>query len=202
MSLVTFDKSYNEKGFKRIAGMDEAGRGPLAGPVVCALVIMPLDDDLIIEGVNDSKKLTEKKREELYELIMQRAIKTSVQLVDNDTIDIVNILNATRLAMNHCINDCILDFDYLLCDYITGIDVPNKFEAIVKGDATSYNIACASIVAKVTRDRLVREYDKLYPNFSFSKHKGYGTKQHIEELKKFGATEIHRKTFIKNFVAN
>jgi len=113
---------------------------------------------------------------------------------------LINILNATRLGMNNCIEACKNDFDLLLCDYITGLNEPSNFEAIVKGDAQSYNIACASIVAKVYRDRLIREYDKLYPNFTFSKHKGYGTKKHIEELQTYGPTEVHRKTFIGHFV--
>lgn len=200
MNLVEFDKCYNAKGFMRIAGMDEAGRGPLAGPVVCAMVVMPLGDEDIIQGVNDSKKLSEKKRESLYEEIIKKAIKYEVQIVDNSIIDSINILNATRLGMNTCIMNMAGQYDYLLCDYITGLNVKDNFEAIVKGDATSYNIACASIVAKVTRDRIVRKYDEIYPNFHFSKHKGYGTKEHIEELKANGATDVHRKTFIKNFV--
>ena len=200
MGLVDFDRQYLSEKVRKIAGMDEAGRGPLAGPVVSALVVMPLDDKNLIEGINDSKKLSEKKREELYEIIMQKAIKVEVQQVDNETIDTINILNATRLAMNNCIERAKDDYDYLLCDYITGINASSNFEAIVKGDAQSYSIACASIVAKVTRDRIVRTYDKLYPNFSFSKHKGYGTKQHIEELQKYGATDVHRRTFIKHFV--
>ena len=200
MSLVDFDRKYLSNKVKKIAGMDEAGRGPLAGPVVTALVVMPLDDASIIDGVNDSKKLSEKKREELYEVIMQRALKVEVQQVDNETIDIINILEATRLGMNTCIENAKNDFDFLLCDYITGLKRIENFEAIVKGDAQSYSIACASIVAKVTRDRIVREYEKMYPNFSFASHKGYGTKKHIEELKKFGPTDVHRRTFIKHFV--
>lgn len=200
MGLVDFDKNYVNKGYKRIAGMDEAGRGPLAGPVVCALVVMPLDSEDIIDGINDSKKLSEKKREELYEIIMKKASHVCVMQVDNNVIDTINILNATRMGMNNLIDESIDKFDFLLSDYITGLKKLDNFEAIVKGDAQSYNIACASIVAKVTRDRLVRTYDAIYPNFSFSKHKGYGTKQHIKELKEFGPTNVHRKSFIKNFV--
>lgn len=200
MDLVEFDKSYEAKGYKRIAGMDEAGRGPLAGPVVCAMVVMPLYEGSIIAGVNDSKKLSEKKREALYEEIVQKAIKYEVQIIDNSIIDTLNILNATRLGMNTCVNNMAGQYDYLLCDYITGLEVKENFEAIVKGDATSYSIACASIIAKVTRDRIVRKYDELYPAFHFSKHKGYGTKEHIKELQENGPTEVHRKTFIKHFV--
>lgn len=198
--MLNFEKEYTQKGYKVIAGMDEAGRGPLAGPVVCACAIMPLDSDKIIEGVNDSKKLTPKKRDELYEKIKDTAVYYSIQEVDNKTIDKINILNATRFGMQNCVKNLKVKPDFVLIDYIVGLelDVPNI--PIVKGDAKSYSIACASILAKVYRDRLMEELDKKYPNYNFKKHKGYGTKEHIENLKKFGKCDIHRDTFIKHFI--
>ena len=198
--MLNFENEYILKGYNVIAGMDEAGRGPLAGPVVCACAIMPLDSDKIIEGVNDSKKLTPKKRDELYEKIKNTAICYSIQEVDNKTIDKINILNATRLGMQNCVKNLKVKPDFVLIDYIVGLelDVPNI--PIVKGDAKSYSIACASILAKVYRDRLMEELDNKYPEYNFKKHKGYGTKEHIENLKKFGKCEIHRNTFIKHFI--
>ena len=200
--MLQFEHEYAKKGYKIIAGMDEAGRGPLAGPVVCACVIMPLDNDKIIQGVNDSKKLTPKKRDELYEKIKNTAICYSIQEVDNKTIDKINILNATRLGMQNCVKNLKVKPDFVLIDYIVGLelDVPNI--PIVKGDAKSYSIACASILAKVYRDRLMGELDKKYPEYNFKKHKGYGTKEHIENLKKFGKCEIHIDTFIKHFIGD
>lgn len=198
--MLNFENEYTLKGYNVIAGMDEAGRGPLAGPVVCACAIMPLDSDKIIEGVNDSKKLTPKKRDELYEKIKNTAICYSIQEVDNKTIDKINILNATRLGMQNCVKNLKVKPDFVLIDYIVGLelDVPNI--PIVKGDAKSYSIACASILAKVYRDRLMEELDNKYPEYNFKKHKGYGTKEHIDNLKKFGKCEIHRNTFIKHFI--
>lgn len=200
--MLQFENEYTKKGYKIIAGMDEAGRGPLAGPVVCACAIMPLGSDKIIDGVNDSKKLTPKKRDELYEKIKNTAICYSIQEVDNKTIDKVNILNATRLCMQNCVKTLKVTPDFVLIDYIVGLelDVPNI--PIIKGDAKSYSIACASILAKVYRDRLMEELDKKYPEYDFKKHKGYGTKEHIENLKKFGKCEIHRDTFIKHFIGD
>ena len=198
--MLNFENNYTLKGYNVIAGMDEAGRGPLAGPVVCACAIMPLNSDKIIEGVNDSKKLTPKKRDELYEKIKDTAVCYSIQEVDNKTIDKINILNATRLGMQNCVKNLKVKPDFVLIDYIVGLelDVPNI--PIVKGDAKSYSIACASILAKVYRDRLMEELDNKYPEYNFKKHKGYGTKEHIENLKKFGKCEIHRNTFIKHFI--
>ncbi len=198
--MLNFENEYTLKGYNVIAGMDEAGRGPLAGPVVCACAIMPLNSDKIIEGVNDSKKLTPKKRDELYEKIKDTAVCYSIQEVDNKTIDKINILNATRLGMQNCVKNLKVKPDFVLIDYIVGLelDVPNI--PIVKGDAKSYSIACASILAKVYRDRLMEELDNKYPEYNFKKHKGYGTKEHIENLKKFGKCEIHRNTFIKHFI--
>ncbi|MBR1925270.1 MAG: ribonuclease HII [Clostridia bacterium] len=196
--MFDYENKYKNLGYNFIAGMDEAGRGPLAGPVACAAVIMPLDD--IIEGVNDSKKLTEKKREGLFDKIIEKAIAFKVVFVDEKTIDEINILEATKKGMEECIKGLFVKPDFVLVDAVRGlkIDVPNL--PIIHGDALSYNIACASILAKVSRDRLMVELDKDYPEYNFKKHKGYGTKEHIENLKKFGKCPIHRNTFIKHFV--
>ena len=198
--LVSYDKTYQQKGYLAICGIDEAGRGPLAGPVVVAAAIMPLDDDKIIDGVNDSKKLSEKKREKLFDQIVSTAIAYHIEVVDNLVIDQINILNATKLAMNNCIK--ALDFaDLVLIDAVKPSD-DKRIVSIIKGDATSYNIAAASILAKVTRDRLMMEMDQKYPEYCFAKHKGYGTALHISLLKQHGPSEIHRRTFIKNFFSD
>ena len=199
-NMFTYENEYIQKGYSLIAGMDEAGRGPLAGPVVCACVIMPLDKNSIILGVDDSKKLTAKKREQLFEQIKQTAICYSIYEVDNKTIDQINVLNATRLCMQNCVKNLSIVPDFVLVDYITGLDLPVPNIAIVKGDAKSYSIACASILAKVYRDKLMDKMHEKYPNYNFKKHKGYGTKEHIANLQKFGKCEIHRDTFIKNFI--
>lgn len=196
--MHNFDKEFNAK---LVAGIDEAGRGPLAGPVVCAIAVMPLDEDMIIEGVNDSKKLTEKKRELLFDKIIEKALDYSIVEVSHSTIDEINILNATKLGMQKCIDNLKVDSDLILVDAVK-FETDKKIESIIKGDAKSYNIACASILAKVYRDRLMKEYHKIYPNYNFEKHKGYGTKEHIENLKKYGKCEIHRNSFIKNFTAS
>ena len=196
--MFDYENKYKSLGYKLIAGMDEAGRGPLAGPVACAAVIMPLDS--IIEGVNDSKKLTEKKREELFDKIIEKAIAFKVVFVDNQTIDEINILEATKQGMEECINGLYVKPDYVLVDAVRGLKIDVPYLPIIHGDALSYNIACASILAKVSRDRLMVELDKDYPEYNFKKHKGYGTKEHIENLKKFGKCPIHRNTFIKHFV--
>ncbi len=200
MSMFEFEQQYLDKGCKSIAGMDEAGRGPLAGPVVCAIVIMPLDKESIIEGVDDSKKLSEKKREVLYDKIISTALYYSVQFVDEKVIDEINILQATKKGMVECIKGLKIKPDIVLVDAVDKLNVDVPCLPIIKGDALSYSIAAASILAKVSRDRLMREYAKQYQNFDFAKHKGYGTKQHISELKTFGATSIHRKTFITHFI--
>ena len=196
--MFDYENKYKSLGYKFIAGMDEAGRGPLAGPVACAAVIMPLDD--IIEGVDDSKKLTEKKRELLFDKIMEKAIAFKVVFIDNQTIDKINILEATKQGMEECINGLYVKPDYVLVDAVRGLKIDVPYLPIIHGDALSYNIACASILAKVSRDRLMVELDKDYPEYNFKKHKGYGTKEHIENLKKFGKCPIHRNTFIKHFV--
>ncbi len=194
--MFDYERELTGKGYKFIAGVDEAGRGPLAGPVVVAAVIMPLND--VIDGVNDSKKLTAKKRDDLYEKILTKAVEYKVAVISHKTIDEINILNATKQGMLQCING-LSKKDYVLIDAVkTDCDVPSL--SIIHGDALSYNIAAASIIAKVTRDRLMCELDKQYPQYNFSKHKGYGTADHIRLLKQYGPCEIHRRSFIKNFV--
>ena len=198
--MFEFEKQFLEKGYKTIAGIDEAGRGPLAGPVCVACVIMPLEDDKIIEGINDSKKLTEKKRNELFDKIINTAIAYDIQFVDENVIDEINILKATKKGMSFCINNLKVTPDVVLVDAVKGLETKVECFSIIKGDAKSYSIAAASILAKVSRDRLMLEYDKIYPEYGFAKHKGYGTKTHIEALKKYGKCKIHRESFIKNFM--
>lgn len=183
-----------------ICGVDEAGRGPLCGPVSVAAVIMP--KGLIIDGVNDSKKLTEKKREELFDVIIKNAISYSIVFEDEKTIDEINILNATLQAMNKAINNLNPKADFALIDgnRNKGIEIPNK--TVVKGDSKSHSIACASILAKVARDRLLIEYDKKYPEYGFKNHKGYGTKAHYEAIEEYGILPIHRKSFLKKYFEN
>ena len=190
--LLAFEKELYNEGFEFICGTDEAGRGPLAGPVVAAAVILP--KNMIIEGVNDSKQLTEKKRNELFDIIYEKALAVGVAFVDNKKIDEINILEASRLAMMEAIKKLEIKPQYVLSDAMKmNIDVPVK--PIIKGDALSINIAAASIIAKVTRDRFMDEMDLKYPNYGFKRHKGYPTKDHIEAIKKYGVTPIHRLTF-------
>ncbi len=196
MKMLDYELEQLSCGARLIAGIDEAGRGPLAGPVVVAGVIMPLDD--LIEGVDDSKKLSAKKRDVLYDLIIKKALDVQVAVIDNVTIDEINILNATKKGMLQCING-FENVDVALIDAVK-INAKVPTVSIVHGDALSYSIASASIVAKVTRDRMMMEYDRLYPQYNFAKHKGYGTKYHIEQLQKYGPCPIHRKTFIGHFV--
>ena len=196
---LVFEREMLAQGAEFIGGMDEAGRGPLAGPVVAAAVIMPLD--CVIEGVDDSKQVSEKKRERLYDEIVEKAIAYKICLVDEKTIDEINILNATKKAMTECVQGLSVRPDVVLVDAVKlALEVPTK--AIIKGDALSYSIAAASILAKVYRDRLMREYDKQYPQYGFAKHKGYGTKDHIEAIRTYGPCPIHRRTFITHFVDN
>ena len=194
--MLDYEKKFNNV---LIDCIDEAGRGPLAGPVVCACVIMPFEDDKIIEGINDSKKLTEKKRGELEILIKERAIAYSVVEIDEKVIDEINILNATKLGMKKALESLNIVPDIVLIDAVK-INTEIKQENIIKGDSLSYNIAAASILAKVHRDRLMLELDKKYPEYAFAKHKGYGTALHIECLKKFGKCPIHRESFIKKII--
>lgn len=193
---VEFDKGYVSDAVKFIAGVDEVGRGPLAGPVVCAAVIMPLDD--IVEGINDSKKLSEKKRESLDAAIREKAIALSIAEISAEEIDEINILEATLKCMKVAAEGLSVKPDLLLVDALKP-DVAFKTKGIIKGDAKSYNIGAASIVAKVYRDNLMRRYAEEYPEYAFEKNKGYGTKVHIDALKENGYCKIHRKTFIKNF---
>ena len=196
---LIFERELLASGAKLIAGMDEAGRGPLAGPVVAAAVIMPLDCP--IEGVDDSKKVSEKKRERLFDEIIEKAIAYKICLADEQVIDEINILNATKKAMTECVTGLSVRPDIVLVDAVKlALEVPTK--AIIKGDALSYSIAAASILAKVYRDRLMREYDKEYPAYGFAKHKGYGTKDHINAIRTVGPCPIHRRTFITHFVDN
>ncbi len=194
--LLQYERQLEQDGCKLIAGIDEAGRGPLAGPVVVASVIMPLDD--IVDGINDSKKLSAKKRELLYDKIMEKAVDLHVAIVPAATIDRINILNATKQGMLECI-DGLKKADCVLIDAVK-LQTTARTLSIIHGDALSYSIAAASIIAKVTRDRLMLEYDKQYPQYNFAKHKGYGTAEHIKLLKEYGPCPLHRRSFIKNFV--
>lgn len=194
-----FEKAAVNSGFSCICGVDEAGRGPLAGPVCAAAVILP--EGAVIEGLDDSKKLTEKKREGLYDIIKETAVAYSVAYGTLEEIETVNILEATYLAMNRAIEGLTVKPDFALIDgnrVPRGIKIP--CETIVKGDSKSMSVAAASVLAKVTRDRLMLEYDKKYPEYNFKKHKGYGTKEHTELIKHYGPCEIHRLSFLKNIL--
>ena len=194
--MKEFDREY--KIYGTICGIDEAGRGPLCGPVVAAAVILP--DEYNILYINDSKKLSETKREEVYKEIDKYAVAYGVGIVSPERIDEINILQATYEAMRTAIHKLSVTPDILLNDAVTIPMVDIKQVPIIKGDAKSQSIAAASIVAKVTRDHLMEEYDKLYPEYGFAKHKGYGTKQHTQALLEYGACPIHRKTFLKNIL--
>lgn len=188
-----------DKNIQYICGIDEAGRGPLAGPVVVAAVIMPKDS--MIEGVNDSKKVSEKKREVLYEQIKQEAISYGIGIIEQEIIDEINILNATKEGLTNAIKELEIKPNLILVDALTHINTLGiPYESIIKGDAKSYSIAAASILAKVTRDRIMRQWDEIYPQYGFEKHKGYGTKMHIDAIKEYGICPIHRKSFVKNFI--
>lgn len=191
--MLDFEKDFKES---LIAGIDEAGRGPLAGPLVCACVIMPKTD--LIEEINDSKKLSPKKREELFEQILQTALAYSIIEIDEKTIDELNILNATKLGMKKALEALAVKPEIVFTDAVQiETDLPQK--NIIHGDGLSYNIAAASILAKVHRDRLMQKLSLQYPQYQFAQHKGYGTKLHIEKLKEFGPCPLHRKSFLKNF---
>lgn len=196
--MYEIERTCREKGYNYVAGVDEAGRGPLAGPVYAAAVILP--EDVYIEGINDSKKLSEKKREELFDVICEKAVAYSIAECSEARIDEINILNATFEAMNKAVNGLNVKPDYVLVDgnRISGMDIPH--ETVVKGDAKSISIAAASILAKVSRDRAICMAAKKYPLYGFEKHKGYGTKAHCEALLKYGPCEIHRKTFIGKII--
>lgn len=188
-----------DSNIKCICGIDEAGRGPLAGPVVVASVIMPKDS--MIEWVNDSKKVSEKRREELYEIIKKEAISYGVGIITENEIDEINILNATKKGLTDSLKELKVRPDLIMVDALNGIDTLQiPYMSIIKGDAKCYSISCASIIAKVTRDRIMRKYDEMYPEYGFAKHKGYGTATHIAKIKEIGPCPIHRNTFIKNFL--
>ncbi len=197
MPDFSFENELKQKGYNTICGVDEAGRGPLAGPVCAAAVILP--ENIDIKGINDSKKLSEKKRELLFSEITQKAICYSIAFASVEEIEEMNILNATFLAMNRAIEGLKVKPDFAIIDgnlLPRGISV--SASPLVKGDSRSLSVAAASILAKVTRDRLLLEYDKEYPEYKFASHKGYGTKAHIEAIKKYGVLSIHRKSFLKN----
>ena len=195
MDWLEFEKEALAKGYKSVCGVDEAGRGPLAGPVCAAAVILP--EGVIIDGVNDSKKLSEKKRESLFDVIREQALSYSIAYATVYEIEEINILNATMLAMRRAIDGLDIKADYAMIDgnKIPPIDI--DAECIVKGDAKSMSIACASILAKVSRDRLLYKYAEEYPMYGFDKHKGYGTKVHREAILKYGPCPYHRKSFLK-----
>lgn len=191
-----FEEKYDN--YSYICGIDEAGRGPLAGPVVAGAVILPKGKRILY--VNDSKKLSEKKRNELFDVIKEEALSYGIGIVSPERIDEINILQATYEAMRQAVSQLSVQPDILLNDAVTIPWIDVRQIPIIKGDAKSLTIASASILAKVTRDRMMIEYDSLYPEYGFAKHKGYGTKAHIEAIKEYGACPIHRKTFIRNFI--
>ena len=199
MNWLEFEEKALEKGYLNVCGVDEAGRGPVAGPVCAAAVILPKGK--IIEGVNDSKKLTEKKREALYDVIIQEAVSYSIAYATVQEIEDINILNATMLAMKRAVEGLNVKADYAMIDGNRTPDLSIDSECIVKGDARSMSIACASILAKVTRDRLLYRYAEEYPQYHFEKHKGYGTKLHKEALLEYGPCPYHRPSFLKKFLA-
>ena len=196
--MYSYETELAKRGYKAVCGTDEAGAGPLAGPVYAAAVI--LDPGFVIEGINDSKKLSEKKREQLFSLITERAVAYSIASVSEKEIDRINILNARMEAMRKAVAGLCVKPDFLLVD---GNRDPGAFPesmCIVGGDARSASIAAASILAKVSRDRYMAEMSEKYPGYGFAKHKGYGTKEHIEEIKRLGPCEIHRTSFLKNII--
>ena len=190
------EAELHNKGYKYIAGVDEVGRGPLAGPVVAAAVILPEDFD--VPGVDDSKKLSEKRREELFDIITERAVAYGIGMADHSIIDEINILQATKLAMKEAISSLQQQPDYILFDAMRIDDLEIPQESLIKGDAKVLAVAAASIVAKVTRDRMMAEYSAEYPGYAFEKNKGYGTKAHYEGLREHGMCPIHRRTFLRN----
>ncbi len=197
--MSEYEKEFRARGLKLIAGMDEAGRGPLAGPVVAACVI--LDPERPVYGVNDSKKLSPKRRAELKAEIEEKALAIGVGIVDEKTIDEINILEATKLAMKQAVQNLGVLPEILLIDALTLKDLLIPQEGIIKGDAKSVSIAAASIIAKETRDAMLMELDQQYPEYGFASHKGYGTPQHIQAIKEYGPLPVHRRSFIKNFIS-
>lgn len=199
LKIKEIDEDFFKKGVKYVAGIDEAGRGPLAGPVVVACVIMP--ENSMIEGVNDSKKISEKKREALYDKILEEAICYGIGIINQEEIDELNILRATKKGLTTALTKMEIKPNVILVDALTGIDTLGiPYKSIIKGDANSYSIAAASILAKVTRDRIMREWDKVYPEYGFAGHKGYGTAKHIAAIKEYGLCPLHRRSFTTHFV--
>lgn len=196
--MLEIERKLWQSGLQNVAGIDEAGRGPLAGPVCAAAVILP--QDLVIDGVNDSKKLSEKKREQLFMEIKEKAIAYGVAFVSQEVIDEINIRQATHLAMQNAVDQLKVLPDYLIVDGNDGLPFSVSSEYIVKGDAKSQSIAAASILAKVSRDHLMVELDEKYPMYHFAKHKGYCTKLHMEAIREYGISSVHRKTFITDKV--
>lgn len=200
VALKEIENEFFHRGIQLIAGIDEAGRGPLAGPVVVASVILPPNS--MIEGVNDSKKISEAKREKLYDSIIQEAVSYGIGIIYQDEIDEINILQATKKGLTLAIKQMEIKPNIILVDALTGIDTLGiPYQSIIKGDAKCYSISAASILAKVTRDRIMREWDKVYPEYGFASHKGYGTAKHIAAIKEYGPCPIHRRSFIKNFIS-
>ncbi len=194
---LKYERELLSRGYKYICGVDEVGRGPLAGPVVCAAVIMPFDD--IIEGVDDSKKLSAKKREELASLIEKKAVALNICLVEPEKIDEINILEATKLCMKNAVEGLKIKPDFVITDGNMKLDIDMEQASIVKGDALSYTIGSASIAAKVYRDKLMDGYAEIYPQYGFEKHKGYGTSAHIDAIKTNGLCPVHRRSFTKKW---
>lgn len=193
--MTRIERGYWDRGM-RVCGIDEAGRGPLAGPVSAACVC--LAPDALVPGVDDSKKVSEKKREQLYDIILEKAVYAKCVLIPRETIDRVNILQATKMAMEQAAADapeCVF-----LIDAVTGLALPYGSESLIKGDANSHMIAAASIIAKVTRDRYMRELDEKYPQYGFAAHKGYGTAEHVAAIRRFGPCPEHRRSFLKNIL--
>ena len=195
--IFNHDLAFLDDKTRLIAGIDEVGRGPLAGPVVTACVVMPYNT--MLKGVFDSKKVTKKNRERLYDEIMSSAISVAISVKDQDIIDKINILNATKQSMKECFSSLSVKPDLLLVDAVK-LNVCEHEIPIIKGDATSYAIACASIVAKVYRDRMMQEYAKIYPHYDFENNVGYGTKKHIDAIKNYGITPIHRLSFLSKII--
>ena len=194
-----YERALQAKGYRFIAGVDEVGRGPLAGPVVCAAVIMPLEEENLIIGVDDSKKLSAKKREELAEKIKEKAICYTIVEIDEKQIDEINILEATKLGMKKALETLQITPQTVLTDGNMTLNIPFPQTSVIHGDALSYSIGSASIIAKVHRDNLMDEYAKQYPQYAFEQNKGYGTSAHISAIKEFGLCPIHRRTFTKKF---
>ena len=197
-SMLIYENTARIKGYKYVAGIDEAGRGPLAGPVVAAAVVF--DEGVTIEHVDDSKKLTERQRKFLFDIIVAKALSVAVGIVYENDIDVINILNATKLAMRKALSGLTVKPDIVLIDALKLDGIMIKQIPIVRGDSLSFTIAAASIIAKVTRDRIIDEFDTQYPEYGFKNHKGYGTPEHIEAIRRYGACPIHRQSFLKNIV--